>query len=749
MLWILPLLLVPIPEIPIEVSPLVSVHQATSDLEALALVEPLVEQRLDEDPEGLHYLYGHLLERVGRDREASDAFAQSIAYTRQLEQHSRLRLARMESRRGHPEVTAGLAASILRARPHPALVAETTRLLVASIRQGGDCRLLSALEPTQLPDDQRRALSVTRAQCDLKVGPSPAVLQQLIELLEENENDDAARIAADLLFQQEGTEQLPNIERHLGRTFSHHRRFDRAIEFLQAAVDQLPSEIHRSDDFDLYYLLARSHFRKEDFPTAAKTFVALAQRTVEPRSQAKAFYQAARSKELHGDWTEARSLFARAATITPSSSWTGPAILSALRLDWRRGLEKEALGTYATLRSRSSWNAYASHAALFLASSDLVQGRTDRAGNWLAQAANRRADRATVRYWQGRLAEDEGRLDDAVQLYSSLIVSYYFHPLADSARERLQSPHLNEAVDRSINSNRSSSEFSTLAAVWALASLGDPLAPSLRQRLRENLAQSSSTATFIGLAPASATVWPLWTASPQRLDKLLLSLGRWDEVERNAILRLFPTKEPELAFAAARELAKSGATRSSLYIAESLHQRIPKRIPEPLLPLEFRQTLYPLAHLDEVLSTSRHSAVDVHLLLSIIREESRFDPYALSSAAARGLTQFILPTANRIATELGLQSPIDPDELYVPAVSIKLGATYLSELDVEFGGNFAASVAAYNAGIDQAHLWSAYCFSSDDAEYFTKVGFKETRAYLERVLTSKAQYLDLYPRLGD
>ena len=57
-------------------------------------------------------------------------------------------------------------------------------------------------------------------------------------------------------------------------------------------------------------------------------------------------------------------------------------------------------------------------------------------------------------------------------------------------------------------------------------------------------------------------------------------------------------------------------------------------------------------------------------------------------------------------------------------------------------------LAAYNAGEDQAALWRSYCLSDDTAEYLTKVGFRETRGYLRKVLRSRARYRELYPEFG-
>ena len=137
------------------------------------------------------------------------------------------------------------------------------------------------------------------------------------------------------------------------------------------------------------------------------------------------------------------------------------------------------------------------------------------------------------------------------------------------------------------------------------------------------------------------------------------------------------------------------------------------------------------------------SSLDPFLVAAIIREESRYDPRALSAASARGLTQFVMPTALRVAGEIGFGA-VSPEDLYRPEVSIPLGAAYLAELSRAFLGAPETAVAAYNAGPPQARVWRTYTMSSEPEEYFTKVGFTETRGYLRKVLSSWARYHDLY-----
>ena len=87
-----------------------------------------------------------------------------------------------------------------------------------------------------------------------------------------------------------------------------------------------------------------------------------------------------------------------------------------------------------------------------------------------------------------------------------------------------------------------------------------------------------------------------------------------------------------------------------------------------------------------------------------MREESRFDPEALSPAGARGLMQFIPETARRVGASIGMER-VEAEDVHEPRVAISLGAAYLSGLLRQFGGNQGAAVAAYNAGEEAAYQW--------------------------------------------
>ncbi|HEY8612611.1 MAG TPA: lytic transglycosylase domain-containing protein, partial [Roseomonas sp.] len=82
---------------------------------------------------------------------------------------------------------------------------------------------------------------------------------------------------------------------------------------------------------------------------------------------------------------------------------------------------------------------------------------------------------------------------------------------------------------------------------------------------------------------------------------------------------------------------------------------------------------------------------------AIARQESNFDPEAVSGANARGLMQLLPGTAAGVARKLGLAHQVGwltSD----PAHNMRLGSQYLADQMARFGGNLALAAAAYNAG---------------------------------------------------
>lgn len=725
--------------------PLVELQISRNHEEALRLIDQLLAENPEQARElGLQYLRGHLLQLLERRQEALEAFAATMSATPELGPYSRYRLALEQERSGHPEVAAGLVATLLRSGPPRSLVAPAMKLLDRTVSEGGDCRVLRGLEPYRFRTADRRELMLALAECQARGGDLLEAAQTWIRLLEDDCGDSVARIAAEKLDALETEKKSARAHMLIGLSFYRHREFDLAVHHLARALVQQPSgDVSPRELYELRYALARSHFWEERYGDAATAFGDLAGDTRDPQRKARSLYQQARCYELSGSWDAATAHFRLAVQAEPGGGSADSALIADLRLQWRRGDEGAALAALDQLLAKRQYST-AARGLLFLASSDLVAKRGDRAGEWLGKTAELKAVAPReLHYWQGRLAEIRHQPQEAVEHYLVTLREDPYDPFAQAARRRLRGPDLVAVARAAAERLAASSLGEDLYGAWLLLPPSHPLRPRVRQKLERQLLGDQKMTAFLHLEVEPVADWPLWKANLERPEEMLLALGLFHE-GGSMVLRHFPVARPDLAYTGSVVLSQTGDTRRSLYIAEILDKRVPAALPEPLLPQAFRQLLHPATYLHLIRREAERRRIDPHLLLAIIREESRFDPNAFSAASARGLTQFLFPTAREISQRYEL-GPVTPGDLERPETAIALGAAYLRDLYEEFDGSEPEVVAAYNAGEPQAALWRRYCVSGEAEEYLTKVAFRETRNYVARVLTSRAHYAELYP----
>jgi soluble lytic murein transglycosylase len=157
------------------------------------------------------------------------------------------------------------------------------------------------------------------------------------------------------------------------------------------------------------------------------------------------------------------------------------------------------------------------------------------------------------------------------------------------------------------------------------------------------------------------------------------------------------------------------------------------------LPKEVWSLLYPKPYWDLVRRQARASRLDPYLVMGLIRQESTFNPGAISSANARGLMQLLPGTAARVAhRKRGVGGRI-----YDPAYNIRLGCAYFAGLLKMFGDSVEQALAAYNAGDSRVTAWLNQRQYSEPAEFAETIPFRETRLYVQAVLRDAEVYRQL------
>lgn len=296
----------------------------------------------------------------------------------------------------------------------------------------------------------------------------------------------------------------------------------------------------------------------------------------------------------------------------------------------------------------------------------------------LDAAVARPISKSRAQYWQGRAYE-------ALKDNASALVHYRQAALypetfyGQVARARIDASPL-------LHLNETAVE-----AVSAGEVDDDPLMPQIK--ILAELGQAASLRLFVD---RDAEVY----ASPRHIKRLMLLLTDWGY--------------PEIAVRLAKSLSYTGTMMPAFT--------------HPVIALP----PYP----------GPGDAPDPALVLGLIRQETEFDAYAISSAGARGLMQMMPASAKMAAKQAKL--PYRPDALlHDTRYNMQLGMTeYRGHLD-RFGGSWVLAAAAYNAGPNNAKKWLAANGDprvSDPIDWIEQIPFGETRNYVQRILENAQVY---------
>ncbi|MCS7050630.1 MAG: transglycosylase SLT domain-containing protein, partial [Thermomicrobium sp.] len=510
-----------------------------------------------------------------------------------------------------------------------------------------------------------------------------------------------------------------------------------------------------------------------------------------PSYRATLLVQRARAARELGDLESARADLVAAVETAPDSAGAAQALdeLSALGMDDAIPLEQRAAIVFAAGR----------YAAAIAAASAIVERDPTRADAWYRRAIARvrNGDLATgiaelaamvERYPQddrtpdalvtaGRLVEwsDEGR---AEELYSAVVARYPGSAAAAEAtfRHGLLAFGRGE-VDRAARLwEPLATAGDVRAGFWygkALAAAGDlPGARRIWQQVTARQPQgfygTRAAELLRGEAPTVQTAIPRVVDSLQPDDRplraWLMSLGETPETAtrrleassaaRRALLLLDLGDRDAAGWEvdAARdelqddplalvwfgwECLRRGETAYAYRVGlrAAMTNGVPRDVVSPLLlPVPYPEVLGPI---------SARFGVDPLLLAALIRQESAFEPTAVSPVGARGLTQVMPDTGAALARQLGF---VDwtPDDLFHPVTSLALGAAELARRLHQFDGQLYLALASYNAGAGAVQQWLRERPAADPDLFAERIPYRETYAYVQQVYANYRAYQVLY-----
>jgi soluble lytic murein transglycosylase len=270
-----------------------------------------------------------------------------------------------------------------------------------------------------------------------------------------------------------------------------------------------------------------------------------------------------------------------------------------------------------------------------------------------------------------------------------------------------------------------------------------------RDRLRtpemERAAKTAPAAQWLGGLKFSS-------AKPVPAESSAATAAR---IERSRLLRaagLTDLAESELRFGARTDGQAPLLAMESAGAADAPHRamRIMKNmtpdylgLPVQNAPRKFWELLFPLPYRTDLLQSAQAREIDPYLLAGLVRQESEFNPQAVSPAKAYGLAQVRPATGRQFARQSGV-TRFTTRALYQPAVNLKIGCSILRSVLNQYKGNLEQTLAAYNAGPGRVAEWLSWNTYREPAEFVESIPFTETREYVQGVLRNAEMYRRLY-----
>jgi soluble lytic murein transglycosylase len=207
--------------------------------------------------------------------------------------------------------------------------------------------------------------------------------------------------------------------------------------------------------------------------------------------------------------------------------------------------------------------------------------------------------------------------------------------------------------------------------------------------------------------------------------------------------------DPAQLFRLIPSLVEIGLYRSAIVASTSLLRMAGLENAAALdAPEFFSRIRFGAYYLDWVLPIAESEDFDPLLLLAIIRQESHYEGFVVSSASARGLMQIIPSTGAQLANELNWPANYTVTDLYRPYVSLVFGTTYLARQRQYFDGDLYDMLAAYNGGPGNTMAWQE--LADDDPDLFLEtVRIQETRDYIRLITENYYIYRWLYGSMMD
>ena len=434
--------------------------------------------------------------------------------------------------------------------------------------------------------------------------------------------------------------------------------------------------------------------------------------------RAEAMFNLALAYGRAKQWAPARTTADELRRNNPNSPWTMRAFVQLGQRAEEASDDVNANYYYRAAVSSFAGNAEVTPAQFYLAwathnSKNFAESSKLLTEHLALYAGNNSDFRGKAAYWAARDSERAGKLAEARAIYQGILARYDANWYGHLAQQRLD--------DMARNGSAPQTQFP---------------ADSLVGR---------AVAALQTVTVAEETAGPGEDERIAKSDQLaIVGSDDWAMNELDSAAAAAPAS-PRINLAIAKIYrAKNDNVQALNYLKRS-YPDYSQMKPEEMRRDEW-DVFYPLQFWDIITQESRARGLDPYQVAGLIRQETVFNPRAVSSARAYGLMQLLVPTASTTARQEGLNRAITMDSLFEPRLNIQLGTAYFKDQLNKYG-RIEYVAAAYNAGPGRVVQWRASLPLQMD-EWQEAVPFRETRLYIQGVVRNTLQYRRLYDENG-
>jgi soluble lytic murein transglycosylase len=749
-----------------------------------ALVEKSLLELRDLSPRAFainnyDYLLGRTEQQLGKSAEAAQEFLMLVDRGSLLSEYAYWHLAEIARSAGNLKSERQYLAKVLGQYPDSLLQRKAKWRLAESYAESEEFQRAMAIyrELVKEPGRRGREAQLNIGLIEFQIGKAFDARETLNKLVSSGARDDTVLEAVRRLDEiDETTGSASDLTDHLrrARVYQANRAFDHARRHYRWMIDHFPGH---QEIPEALFEIGRGYYQQRAYQPAITWFGRAHDHYPKSKEGEQGYYQVGHAHARAEQWLQAVERYERFITAYPKSEWLPGAHLNAIDALRSAGRDDEALGWCRRTMERfpgelAATTALFSQARIHL-SQDQYQAALDDFTKLLEHNLERTGpsapNRPEVMFMRGYCLERLQKWAEAIDAHLSLpeeLDAYYGYRATARLRALLSGPQAKSLVQRKFKELHKQTQtlISTgepaLAAragrqAWRLTDDADAQASLLAQIKRTYLRLPSyrpwSQLRFQDMGREVLTgkrITPR-ARTHRALARELIFLGLCDEgaPELGAAIessgRRRPT--PNELYTVASYFNRGGHPNEAIRIAEDYFAPvIPKDYGIELLPKELARLLFPTPYSALLDKEAGERNVDPRFVLSLMRQESRFQAGAKSPAAARGLMQFIPDTAQEIAAKLGLAA-FKLDDLYRPEVSIQFAAAHLADLFQQYPDNPHAVAAAYNAGSDNVRRWLNRARVNEADRFVIEIGFRETKDYVYRVMVNYWVYQQLIP----